>query len=97
LARPTTRLGRYPILLKDIIKNTPEGHRDIILLNDALQGIENILKEVNNQAGRATNKLKLEEWSLLLESERKDDISVRYKKKKKKRFFFFLILLLIRY
>jgi len=76
LARPTTRLGRYPILLKDIIKNTPEGHRDIILLNDALQGIENILKEVNNQAGRATNKLKLEEWSLLLESERKDDISM---------------------
>jgi hypothetical protein len=76
LARPTTRLGRYPILLKDIIKNTPEGHRDIILLTDALQGIESILKEVNNQAGRETNKLKLEEWSLLLESERKDDISM---------------------
>jgi hypothetical protein len=76
LARPTTRLGRYPILLKNIIKNTPEGHRDIILLTDALHGIENILKEVNNQAGKATNKLKLEEWSLLLESERKDDISL---------------------
>ncbi|ORX67006.1 hypothetical protein BCR32DRAFT_211674 [Anaeromyces robustus] len=76
LARPTTRLGRYPILIKDIIKNTPEGHRDIILLTDALHGIEEILKEVNNQAGRETNKLKLEEWSLLLESERKDDISM---------------------
>ncbi|OUM60860.1 hypothetical protein PIROE2DRAFT_45845 [Piromyces sp. E2] len=76
LARPTTRLGRYPILLKDIIKNTPEGHRDIILLTDALHAIENILKEVNNQAGKATNQLKLEEWSILLESERKDDISI---------------------
>jgi len=76
LARPTTRLGRYPILIKDIIKNTPEGHRDIILLTDALQQVENVLKEVNYQAGRATNKLKLEEWAVLLESERKDDISM---------------------
>ncbi|OUM68572.1 hypothetical protein PIROE2DRAFT_53185 [Piromyces sp. E2] len=75
LARPTTRLGRYPILIRDILKNTSKNHRDQILLKEANTIIENILKEVNLLAGKETNRLKMEQWSELLRFEKKNDIS----------------------
>ena len=75
LARPTTRLGRYPILIRDILKNTSKNHRDQILLKEANTTIENILKEVNQLAGKETNRLKMEQWSELLRFEKKNDIT----------------------
>jgi len=75
LARPTTRLGRYPILIRDILKNTSKNHRDQILLKEANTIIENILKEVNALAGKETNRLKMDQWSELLRFEKKNDVS----------------------
>jgi len=75
LARPTTRLGRYPILIRDILKNTSKNHRDQILLKEANTIIEDILKEVNQLAGKESNRLKMEQWSDLLGFETKNDIS----------------------
>jgi len=75
LARPTTRLGRYPILIRDILKNTSKNHRDQILLKEANNTIENILKEVNQVAGKEANRLKMDQWSELLRFEKKNDIS----------------------
>ncbi|ORX83419.1 hypothetical protein BCR32DRAFT_201813 [Anaeromyces robustus] len=75
LARPTTRLGRYPILIRDILKNTSKNHRDQILLKEANTTIENILKEVNALAGKETNRLKMNQWSELLRFEKKNDVS----------------------
>ncbi|KAG4086593.1 hypothetical protein H8356DRAFT_1282084 [Neocallimastix lanati (nom. inval.)] len=75
LARPTTRLGRYPILIRDILKNTSKNHRDQILLKEANTTIENILKEVNQVAGKEANRLKMDQWSELLRFEKKNDIS----------------------
>ncbi|ORX60790.1 hypothetical protein BCR36DRAFT_272815 [Piromyces finnis] len=75
LARPTTRLGRYPILIRDILKNTSKNHRDQILLKEANTKIEDILKEVNHLAGKETNRLKMEQWYELLRFEKKNDIS----------------------
>lgn len=75
LARPTTRLGRYPILIRDILKNTSKNHRDQILLKEANTTIESILKEVNQVAGKETNRLKMDQWSELLRFEKKNDVS----------------------
>jgi len=67
LARPTTRLGRYPILIKDILKHTKEDHPDQKTLKSTMEIIQNILKQVNEKAGKTTNKLKLDQWIKLLD------------------------------
>lgn len=74
LARPTTRLGRYPILIKDILKHTKEGHPDQITLNKTMEIIQNILKQVNEKAGRTTNKIKLDQWGKSLDQTTMDKI-----------------------
>jgi len=67
LARPTTRLGRYPILIKDILKHTKEDHPDQITLKKTMEIIQDILKQVNERAGRTTNKIKLDQWNKSLD------------------------------
>jgi len=67
LARPTTRLGRYPILIKDILKHTKEDHPDQKTLTCTMEIIQNILKQVNEKAGRTTNKIKLDQWARSLD------------------------------
>jgi len=62
LARPTTRLGRYPILIKDILKYTKEDHPDQKSLKATMETIKNILKQVNERAGKTTNKIKIDQW-----------------------------------
>jgi len=79
LARPTTRLGRYPILIKDILKHTKEDHPDQKTLKSTMEIIQNILKQVNEKAGKTTNKLKLDQWIKLLDQttmEKVEDILV---------------------
>ncbi|KAL6611863.1 hypothetical protein U3516DRAFT_594132 [Neocallimastix sp. 'constans'] len=76
LARPTTRLGRYPMFLHNILKNTPEFHRDQILLKETIKTLESILKQVNDLAGKETNRLKIEQWAELLKFEKNNDLSL---------------------
>ncbi|OUM62166.1 hypothetical protein PIROE2DRAFT_54450 [Piromyces sp. E2] len=79
LARPTTRLGRYPILIKDILKHTKEDHPDQKSLTYTMEIIQNILKQVNEKAGKTTNKIKLDQWARSLDQstlEKVEDILI---------------------
>ncbi|KAI9092393.1 CNH domain-containing protein [Phlyctochytrium arcticum] len=59
LARPTTRMGRYPLLLKSILEASPEGHSDRVILPRVIATLKDILHKINKEAGRAENFLKL--------------------------------------
>ncbi|KAI8897330.1 hypothetical protein BC833DRAFT_621321 [Globomyces pollinis-pini] len=59
LARPTTRLGRYPLLLKPVMEKAAENHPDRILIPQALTGFKAVLTNINIEAGKAENILKL--------------------------------------
>jgi len=76
LARPTTRLGRYPLFLRNIMSKTPELHRDQILLKEAIKNLESLLTEINNLIGKEINRLKIEQWSELLKFEKSNDLSL---------------------
>ena len=47
LVVPVQRIPRYPLLLKDVIKYTPESHPDYATLKEALTGISEIADWVN--------------------------------------------------
>ena len=59
LARPTTRMGRYPLFLKSSVEKLPEKHPDRITVPQALATIRDILTKINLEAGKAENALKL--------------------------------------
>ncbi|KAH8550125.1 CNH domain-containing protein [Umbelopsis sp. PMI_123] len=59
LTKPTTRLGRYNLLLKEILKNTPEDHPDSIAIPKAMAIIKTYLSKVNAETGKAENKFNL--------------------------------------
>ncbi|KAJ3009607.1 RHO1 GDP-GTP exchange protein 2 [Thoreauomyces humboldtii] len=61
LARPTTRIGRYPLLLKSAMDAAADHHPDRTLLPQAIHVIREVLSSINLVAGRAENKLKLEQ------------------------------------
>ncbi|XP_028850076.1 rho guanine nucleotide exchange factor (GEF) 3, like isoform X1 [Denticeps clupeoides] len=50
---PRSRLVKYPLLLKEIQKCTPQDHPDEEALPDALEMIQNIVAEVNSKTGEA--------------------------------------------
>ncbi|KAI9015687.1 hypothetical protein CLU79DRAFT_707318 [Phycomyces nitens] len=60
LTKPTTRLGRYTLLLKEILKHTPEGHPDRIQIPESVETIRQFLRRVNTETGKAKNKFDLE-------------------------------------
>ncbi|KAI8053465.1 CNH domain-containing protein [Syncephalis plumigaleata] len=59
LARPTTRLARYPLLLEAAIKASPEGHPDREDLALAIEKIRVLLRNINSEAGRADTRIRL--------------------------------------
>lgn len=59
LTKPTTRLGRYNLLLGEILKNTPEGHTDCVAIKKAMDIITKFLRRVNIESGNAKNKFDL--------------------------------------
>jgi hypothetical protein len=61
LSRPTTRMGRSPMLLKAIFDKTPENHPDRTLMPYALGVIKDILVQINAEAGKSENTLKLKQ------------------------------------
>jgi hypothetical protein len=60
LTKPTTRLGKYLLLLHEILKRTPEGHPDYDDIPKAIIIIKQFLARVNAQAGRTKNRFDLE-------------------------------------
>ncbi|KAI0243983.1 RHO1 GDP-GTP exchange protein 2 [Massospora cicadina] len=61
LARPTTRLGRYPLLLEAILKHTEEGSSDAEHLPAVIEGIKGVLSEINVRAGIADNRVRIDD------------------------------------
>ncbi|ORZ25372.1 hypothetical protein BCR42DRAFT_400016 [Absidia repens] len=60
LTKPTTRLGKYLLLLHEILKRTPEDHPDYDDIPKAITIIRQFLTRVNTQAGRTKNRFDLE-------------------------------------
>jgi hypothetical protein len=59
LGRPTTRLGKYPLLLDVILKHTPPDHPDHPDLTKTIEIIKSLLTRINLETGKADNKIKL--------------------------------------
>ena len=59
LARPTTRMGRYPLLLKSVLEKTPSNNEDLILIPQAMTDVKNLLAKINYEAGKASNFVRL--------------------------------------
>ncbi|KAI9280723.1 CNH domain-containing protein [Sporodiniella umbellata] len=71
LTKPTTRLGRYNLLLKEILKNTPRNHPDHESLPQVIEKIKQFLACVNEKSGHTENR-----FSLQILNERLSDPSV---------------------
>lgn len=59
LTKPTTRLGRYNLLLREILKHTPEDHPDCKTIPKVMHLINGFLERVNEESGRTENKFSL--------------------------------------
>lgn len=59
LAKPTTRLGRYLLLLKPVTEKAHETSPDRLLVPQAVGSIRDILSQLNVEVGKSDNKLKL--------------------------------------
>ena len=59
LARPTTHMGRYPLLLEAVLKKTDPSNPDKATLPRAIAAIKEVLGRINAEAGKADNLLKL--------------------------------------
>ncbi|KAI8809318.1 Dbl homology domain-containing protein [Cladochytrium replicatum] len=59
LSRPTTRMGRYILLLESIQAKTSAENSDFEHISQILIAIRNILGNINTEAGKADNRLKI--------------------------------------
>ncbi|KAJ2787899.1 RHO1 GDP-GTP exchange protein 2 [Coemansia interrupta] len=59
LTRPPTRLARYPLVLKAVLKYTPAGHPDRETIPFVIERIEAMLGRINTETGKAQNRLRL--------------------------------------
>ena len=64
LIKPVQRICKYPLLLKEILKHTPDTHADHLPLKSAMERIESVLSAVNDRAQAADESQKI----LLLQS-----------------------------
>ncbi|CAI2166629.1 18259_t:CDS:10 [Funneliformis geosporum] len=61
LTKPTTRLGRYPLLLDAVLKQTPKDHPDRINLPKVINIIKEFLTNVNVESGKSENRFHLQQ------------------------------------
>ncbi|KAI9249880.1 CNH domain-containing protein [Sporodiniella umbellata] len=61
LTKPTTRLGRYTLLLDKIYDRTEDGHPDKQNILPIIATIKNYLQKVNNETGKAKNRFDLQQ------------------------------------
>lgn len=63
LTKPTTRLGRYPLLLEQVLKCTKDNNRDRRDIPEAVKVIKDFLGRVNAETGKAENHFNLVQLS----------------------------------
>ncbi|KAF9371080.1 RHO1 GDP-GTP exchange protein 2 [Podila verticillata] len=59
LTKPTTRLGRYPLLLEAVLKYTPDDNPDKKTLPKVIEIIKDFLQKVNLESGKCENTFNL--------------------------------------
>ncbi|KAL9544966.1 hypothetical protein PS6_008487 [Mucor atramentarius] len=74
LTKPTTRLGRYTLLLDKIHSRTSPNHPDKESIPFIIDAIKHLLQRVNNAAGAAKNRFDLEQIHRHLTFKNKKDI-----------------------
>lgn len=74
LTKPTTRLGRYTLLLDKIHSRTAANHPDKENIPFIINTIKHLLQKVNNAAGAAKNRFDLEQIQRHLTFKNKKDI-----------------------
>ncbi|CEP19094.1 hypothetical protein [Parasitella parasitica] len=60
LTKPTTRLGRYNLLLREILKHTPKDHPDQETIPRVISIIAKFLTDVNRETGKTENLFNLQ-------------------------------------
>lgn len=60
LTKPTTRLGRYNLLLREILKHTPKDHPDQETIPRVMTIIAKFLADVNRETGKTENSFNLQ-------------------------------------
>ncbi|KAI9023021.1 CNH domain-containing protein [Phycomyces nitens] len=60
LTKPTTRLGRYNLLLREILKHTPKDHPDQETIPKVMKIIAEFLSSVNHETGKTENRFNLQ-------------------------------------
>ncbi|KAG0267569.1 RHO1 GDP-GTP exchange protein 2 [Actinomortierella ambigua] len=55
LTKPTTRLGRYPLLLEAVLKYTPDDNPDKKKIPEVVSIIKDFLQKVNLESGKCEN------------------------------------------
>lgn len=59
LTKPTTRLARYPLLLEQVNKYTPEDHPDKQTIPKVIKIVKEFLTKVNVETGKSENRFTL--------------------------------------
>ena len=77
LTKPTTRLGRYNLLLREILKRTPDDNPDKEAIPQIMAIITTYLEQVNIEAGKCENFFNLQQIGERLEFKSPADYVVR--------------------
>ncbi|CAG8631992.1 15715_t:CDS:2 [Gigaspora margarita] len=77
LTKPTTRLGRYPLLLEAILKQTSHGHPDKTSLPLVISLIKDFLSKVNSESGKSENRFNLQQLNDRLISSGSENIDLK--------------------
>lgn len=79
LTKPTTRLARYPLLLQQVIKYTPEGNPDKQNLEDVIKVVKQFLSRVNEETGKSEDRFQMASLSDLLSFKPGEEVDLRLK------------------
>eukprot|EP01102_Stenamoeba_stenopodia_P020716 TRINITY_DN8187_c0_g1_i1.p1 TRINITY_DN8187_c0_g1~~TRINITY_DN8187_c0_g1_i1.p1 ORF type:complete len:593 (-),score=95.56 TRINITY_DN8187_c0_g1_i1:18-1796(-) len=76
LIEPLQRICKYPLLLRAVLKNTPQKHEDYALLQNALEKVESVVEQINDRTRQVNNVQKLSELKsqLFFEEDKEFDI-----------------------
>ncbi|ODN82498.1 rho guanyl-nucleotide exchange factor [Cryptococcus wingfieldii CBS 7118] len=81
LTKPTTRLGRYPLLLEAVLKYTPDDHQDKKDLPEVIKMIKGFLGKVNVESGKSENIFELAQIEQKLVFRPNENIDLRLRDK----------------
>jgi len=59
LIKPMQRICKYPLLLKELLKSTPQSHREDKSVNTTKNMVSNALKKVNENKRTVDNLMEL--------------------------------------